>query len=72
MKIKSYIFDMDGVITNTMPDHYKCWHDIFLQEGIRTTHAEVYLREGQKGIDSVLEIFAEHNKLLQNKKQKRF
>ncbi|MBF0523315.1 MAG: HAD family phosphatase [Candidatus Omnitrophica bacterium] len=59
---RSVIFDMDGVITNTMPDHYRCWHAIFLKHGLPATRLQVYLREGQKGIESVYEIFAEHGK----------
>ncbi|MBF0522345.1 MAG: HAD family phosphatase [Candidatus Omnitrophica bacterium] len=62
IKTKAVIFDMDGVITNTMPDHYRCWHAVFARHGIHATHLQVYLREGQKGIESVYEIFAEHGK----------
>lgn len=57
--IKAVIFDMDGVITDTMPYHLRAWQKIFLKEGIKTTHEDIYKREGQKGIDSVREIFAE-------------
>ena len=60
--INTVIFDMDGVITNTMPDHYKAWVEILKRHGITATHHDIYLREGQKGIDSVREIFATHKK----------
>jgi len=50
---------MDGVITNTMPDHYKAWNMIFAQEGFHLSHLEVYSREGQPGLISVKELFAE-------------
>jgi beta-phosphoglucomutase len=63
-KIKAVIFDMDGVITNTMPYHYRCWRDIFIKNGINATRLDVYLREGQKGIESVFEIFKEHGKTI--------
>ncbi len=56
---KAVIFDMDGVITDTMPYHFKAWKEIFKSQGIHVTHEDIYKREGQKGIDSVREIFTE-------------
>lgn len=47
---------MDGVITNTMPDHYRAWHQIFHEMGISVTHEDIYSREGQSGRYSLLEI----------------
>ena len=55
---------MDGVITNTMPDHFRAWTKIFRRYGIYVTHYDVYSREGQRGITSVKEIFAHHKKTL--------
>ena len=62
LKIQAVIFDMDGVITDTMPYHFEVWKDLFLREGIPVTHEDIYKREGQKGIDSVREIFTEYGK----------
>ena len=61
-KIRAVIFDMDGVITDTMPCHFKIWQGLFIREGIPVTHEDIYKREGQKGIDSVREIFTEYGK----------
>jgi len=60
--VQSMIFDMDGVITNTMPDHYRSWKAIFKREGIRVSYEDIYKREGQPGLSSVKEIFGEHKK----------
>ncbi len=60
-KVLSVIFDMDGVITDTMPYHMKAWRQVFHEAGLKVTHQDIYKREGQKGIDSVREIFAEYN-----------
>jgi len=60
--INNFIFDMDGVITNTMPYHLKVWSKIFKDCGIDVTWKDIYKREGQKGIESVKEIFAEYGK----------
>ena len=54
---------MDGVITNTMPDHYRSWKKTFADCGIHVTHEDIYKREGQPGINSVKEIFTEHHKM---------
>lgn len=68
IQVKAVIFDMDGVITNTMPDHFRSWRIIFQRYGISVTHLDVYSREGQKGMMSVKEIFAKHHKPLTHKK----
>ena len=59
IKAKAIIFDMDGVITDTMPYHFKAWQEAFLKAGIKADCCDIYLREGQKGKDTVREIFEE-------------
>jgi len=60
--ISTFIFDMDGVITDTMPYHFRAWATVFASEGIIAGHEDIYKREGQKGIDSVRELFREKHK----------
>ena len=48
-KLKAIIFDMDGVITNTMPDHYRAWKTVLSRESIPVTRRDVYRCEGQPG-----------------------
>ena len=62
ISVKAVIFDMDGVITNTMPDHYKAWHKVMLDEGISVTHHDIYSREGQRGYWSVFELFEKYGR----------
>ena len=63
LQVQAIFFDMDGVITNTMPDHYKAWRTVLFQsEGIQVTHEEIYRREGQQGRASVREILALYQK----------
>lgn len=33
-KVKAVIFDMDGVLVNTEPLHFRCWRAIFAKDGI--------------------------------------
>jgi len=61
-KIRSIIFDMDGVITNTMPDHYRAWHKALLEIGMNVSKLDIYSREGQRGIQSIKELMAVHKK----------
>ena len=71
VEVKAVIFDMDGVITNTMPDHYKAWKTILKREGINAGYHDIYSREGQRGIDSVKEIFKSHNKTVSDREASR-
>jgi beta-phosphoglucomutase len=61
LRLSTLIFDMDGVITDTMPYHYRAWRSVFASEGLSVSHEDIYKREGQKGIDSIRELFAEKN-----------
>lgn len=60
LSVHAVILDMDGVITNTMPDHYRCWKVILDKIGIPVTRHDVYCREGQRGIHSVMELAAQY------------
>lgn len=71
LKIKAIIFDMDGVITNTMPDHFKAWKEILRREGLPVTHYDIYSREGQRGIDSVRGLFKVYDRKIDTLKAKR-
>jgi len=62
--VKAVIFDMDGVITDTMPFHFRVWKQVFKEEGIDVDECEIYMREGQPGIVTVREIFKQHKKEL--------
>ena len=58
-KTKAVIFDMDGVITDTMPYHFRAWKEIYAKESIFVNKLEIYSREGQPGIQTVREITKE-------------
>ncbi len=68
LKTKAVIFDMDGVITNTMPDHFRAWKEIFAAEGVEVSHHDIYSREGQRGLHSVFEIFDHHQRSISMEK----
>lgn len=58
-KNKAVIFDMDGVITDTMPYHFRAWKIALKEAGIIVSERDIYLREGQPGNVTVKEIFKE-------------
>ena len=58
---EAVIFDMDGVITDTMGFHFKAWKKALSAYGIKAGYCDIYLREGQKGLDTALEMMQEQN-----------
>ncbi len=63
-KYKAVLFDMDGVVVDSMPYHYRSWKQIFGSLGIHLDKMEIYKREGEQGIGSISEILAKHGKHL--------
>ncbi|MDD4899570.1 MAG: HAD family phosphatase [Candidatus Omnitrophica bacterium] len=57
LKFKAVIFDMDGVITNTMPYHFDAWLATLASVGIKVDCYEVYKREGQDGLSTIRELY---------------
>lgn len=47
------LFDMDGVLFDTMPFHTASWQSTAKCYGLETTRDEFYLYEGQKGTDTI-------------------
>jgi beta-phosphoglucomutase len=45
---QAILFDMDGVIVDSMPYHYLAWYESLRPLGIRVSVFEVYLREGER------------------------
>jgi beta-phosphoglucomutase len=45
---KAVIFDMDGVIVDSMPYHFIAWYEALRPWGIRVSCFEVYAQEGQR------------------------
>lgn len=45
---KAIIFDMDGVIVDSMPYHFIAWYEALKPFGIRVSCFEVYSKEGER------------------------
>ena len=50
---KVVLFDMDGVLYNSMPNHAKAWQQAMAQFGIIMTAHDAYATEGARGIDTI-------------------
>ena len=50
---KAVLFDMDGVLINSMPNHAVAWVKAMEENGIKMTADDAYATEGQKGTDTI-------------------
>lgn len=54
---KAFLFDMDGVLYDSMPFHAKAWKEAFAHVGVQFSEYDVYLNEGRTGKTTVNEAF---------------
>lgn len=50
---KAVLFDMDGVLYNSMPNHAVAWQESMKMFGITMTARDAYATEGARGIDTI-------------------
>lgn len=50
---KAVLFDMDGVIYNSMPNHARSWHQAMTSVGIEMDESEAYRYEGMRGVETI-------------------
>jgi HAD superfamily hydrolase (TIGR01509 family) len=55
--IKAVLFDMDGVLYNSMPSHARAWHEIMTNLGASSSEEEFYMLEGRTGQSTINLIF---------------
>ncbi len=46
---KAFLFDMDGTLYDSMPNHASAWHQMVTEHGIECTPEEFFLYEGATG-----------------------
>ena len=60
--MKGIIFDLDGVLVDSMPTHYKAWKIAFEEiTSLQVDERSIYLLEGMRGEDTVKQIFKKYN-----------
>lgn len=56
--MKGVIFDLDGVLVDSMPMHFEAWRRAFIEVAkIEVDERTIYLLEGMRGIELVRNIF---------------
>jgi HAD superfamily hydrolase (TIGR01509 family) len=50
---KAVLFDMDGVLYDSMPNHAIAWQQSMAQFGIHMTAEDAYATEGARGVDTI-------------------
>ncbi len=59
--MRAIIFDLDGVLVDSMPSHSLSWVQAFRNvAGIDVDRRVLYVLEGMRGVELVEKIFAEH------------
>ena len=51
--LKAVLFDMDGVLFDSMPNHAVSWHQVMAAHGYDLPYEEAYMNEGRKGADTI-------------------
>lgn len=50
---RAVLFDMDGVLVDSMPVHARTWYETAVKYGLRADKEEFYNYEGMKGSDTI-------------------
>ena len=53
---KAALFDMDGVLYNSMPNHAYSWHTSMASFGIEMSEADAYAHEGMRGVETIEDV----------------
>lgn len=53
IQLKAVLFDMDGVLFNSMPYHARAWHQTMVNRGVGLSEEEAYLHEGRTGAGTI-------------------
>lgn len=59
---RAVLFDMDGVVTDTMPIHFDSWRAVFEPYGVTVSKMDVYIREGLKSPQMARQIAADKSR----------
>lgn len=51
--LKAVLFDMDGVLFDSMPAHAKAWHRVMEEYGLTLSEEEAFMHEGRTGASTI-------------------
>lgn len=53
IRLKAVLFDMDGVLFDSMPNHAESWHKVMERFGFGLSREEAYMHEGRTGAATI-------------------
>lgn len=53
IRLKAILFDMDGVLFNSMPYHADAWHKVLKRHALHLSREEAYMHEGRTGASTI-------------------
>lgn len=53
LELKAVLFDMDGVLFDSMKNHATAWHEAMKQYGMHLSREEAYMHEGRTGAGTI-------------------
>ena len=53
LRLRAVLFDMDGVLFDSMPYHADAWAEVMNRHGLRFTREEAFLHEGRTGAATI-------------------
>ncbi|MBR2638141.1 MAG: HAD-IA family hydrolase [Bacteroidaceae bacterium] len=53
LQLRAVLFDMDGVLFNSMPYHAEAWSQVMSDAGYTFSKEDVYMNEGRTGADTI-------------------
>ena len=53
IRLKAVLFDMDGVLFDSMPYHADAWHTVMERHGLHLSREEAFLHEGRTGASTI-------------------
>ena len=56
LRPKAVLFDMDGVLYDSMPNHAIAWQEAMARFGVHMTADDAYATEGARGVDTIREM----------------
>lgn len=62
LDLKAVLFDMDGVLFDSMKNHAAAWHEAMKRYNLQMSPKEAYLHEGRTGADTINIISARQRK----------
>lgn len=69
LNLKAVLFDMDGVLYDSMPNHATAWEKVMQCHGLQLSRYDVYLNEGRTGAATIKLVCEREQKPMPNNEE---